>query len=91
MPTPAYRSIEGTSQGYLTAGCFTEDSIANIDVEEHEDEMIVDIDAAMPHCQDPGQTRFTHLEEVSMTCRKITWEHRVAGTSGSDDWRSPIV
>jgi len=22
--------------------------------------------------------------------RKVTWEHAVAGTSGADDWRSPI-
>lgn len=171
MPTPAYMSIEGTTQGNITAGCFTEDSVGNIYVEGHEDEVlveafrheliiprdpqsgqptgqrvhqpvtitkvydksspllyqalcsgermtkvkikwyrtspagkqehyfthvledavIVDINATMPNCQDPGQSHFTHLEEVSMTYRKITWEHVVAGTSGSDDWRSPIV
>jgi type VI secretion system secreted protein Hcp len=171
MPTPAYMSIEGTTQGNITAGCFTEDSVGNIYVEGHEDEVlveafkhniiiprdpqsgqptgqrvhqpvtitkvydksspllyqalcsgerlprveikwyrtspagkqehyfthvledavIVDINAAMPNCQDPGQAHFTHLEEVSMTYRKITWEHVVAGTSGSDDWRTPIV
>ncbi|MFP1948356.1 type VI secretion system tube protein Hcp, partial [Lonsdalea quercina] len=22
--------------------------------------------------------------------RKIDWEHTVAGTSGSDDWRAPV-
>ncbi|EOV5208040.1 type VI secretion system tube protein Hcp, partial [Pseudomonas aeruginosa] len=25
------------------------------------------------------------------TYRKITWTHEVSGTSGSDDWRSPVA
>ncbi|MFJ2319285.1 type VI secretion system tube protein Hcp, partial [Pseudomonas sp. NPDC087598] len=25
------------------------------------------------------------------TYRKITWTHEVSGTSGSDDWRAPVV
>ncbi|MFJ4543116.1 type VI secretion system tube protein Hcp, partial [Pseudomonas atacamensis] len=32
-----------------------------------------------------------HLEEVQFTYRKITWTHEVSGTSGSDDWRAPVV
>ncbi|MCL6383157.1 type VI secretion system tube protein Hcp, partial [Pectobacterium parmentieri] len=28
--------------------------------------------------------------EVSLAYRKIDWEHTVAGTSGSDDWRVPV-
>ncbi|TNE94417.1 MAG: type VI secretion system tube protein Hcp, partial [Gammaproteobacteria bacterium] len=27
---------------------------------------------------------------VSLSYRKVTWEHAVAGTSGADDWRAPI-
>jgi type VI secretion system secreted protein Hcp len=27
-----------------------------------------------------------HMEDWSFTYKKITWEHTVAGTSGSDDW-----
>ncbi|MBI0473584.1 type VI secretion system tube protein Hcp, partial [Pectobacterium parmentieri] len=27
---------------------------------------------------------------VSLAYRKIDWEHTVAGTSGSDDWRVPV-
>ncbi|MEJ2691779.1 MAG: type VI secretion system tube protein TssD, partial [Candidatus Thiodiazotropha sp.] len=42
MPTPAYMSIEGTTQGNITAGCFTEDSVGNIYVEGHEDEVLVE-------------------------------------------------
>jgi len=30
MPTPAYPSLEGTKQGLITAGTFTEDSVGNI-------------------------------------------------------------
>jgi len=27
---------------------------------------------------------------VYFTYRKIVWTHEVSGTSGSDDWRTPI-
>ncbi|MGZ2768340.1 type VI secretion system tube protein Hcp, partial [Pseudomonas aeruginosa] len=43
------------------------------------------------NCQDPGNAHFTHLEDVHFTYRKITWTHEVSGTSGSDDWRSPVA
>jgi type VI secretion system secreted protein Hcp len=169
MPTPCYISIEGKTQGNITAGAFTSDSVGNIYVEGHEDEMLVqefkhvvtvptdpqsgqpsgqrvhkpfrftvalnkavpllynalasgemlttvtlkwyrtsiegkhehfftttltdstilDIDCNMPHCQDPNSKEFTQLINVSLSYRKIDWEHTVAGTSGSDDWRAP--
>ena len=169
MPTPAYIKIEGATQGPITEGAATEDSIGNIWQEGHEDEilvqaidhvvtiprdpqsgqpsgqrvhkpfkftaplnkatpllynaltsgemlttcevhwyrtntagkqehffttkltdaLIVDIDCDMPHCQDPKNADFTQLVTVSLSYRKIEWEHVVAGTSGSDDWRTP--
>jgi len=169
MPTPAYVTIEGTSQGLITADNFTADSVGNIWQEGHENEAIVqafqheviiprdpqsgqptgqrvhqpvvltkifdksspllynalcngevlskveikwwrtamdgmqehyfthvltdavlvDIKAFMPNCQDPGQAHFTHLEELSMSYRRIEWTHEVAGTTGEDDWRTP--
>ncbi len=171
MPTPAYMSIEGSSQGNITQDAFTEDSVGNIWQEGHEDEVmvqafkhnvmiprdpqsgqpsgqrthrpvtvtkifdksspllynalcsgelltnveikwyrtsasgtqehyftiklvdavIVDIQGYMPNCQDPANASFTHLEDVSFSYRSITWNHEVAGTSGSDDWRAPKV
>ena len=171
MPTPCYISIEGKTQGNITAGAFTSDSVGNIFVQGHEDEMlvqefnhqvtvptdpqsgqpagqrvhkpfkftvalnkavplmynslasgemlpkvtlkwyrtsvegkqehffttkledaiIVDIKDYMHNCQDPGNAHFTHLEDVHFTYRKITWTHEVSGTSGSDDWRSPVA
>ena len=171
MPTPAFISIEGSTQGLLTQGAFTEDSVGNVYIECHEDEVmvqafdhtvtiprdpqsgqpsgqrvhkpfkftaaldkstpllynaltsgevltstelrwyrtsiagkqehfftmkledavIVNIDAKMPHCQDPATQDFTQLVEVSLSYRKITWSHDVAGTEGSDDWRAPLV
>lgn len=66
-------------------------------VQEHyfthklEDAVITRIEAIMPNCQDPGQSHFTHLEEVEFSYRKITWTHEVSGTSGSDDWRAPVA
>jgi type VI secretion system secreted protein Hcp len=171
MPTPAYLTVEGTNQGLITQGTFTEESVGNVYQEGHEDEIlveafshevtiprdpqsgqptgqrvhkpltitkvfdkcspmlfnalcmgerltkctlkfyrtsadgqqehyytveledaiIVNIRGYMPNCQDPAQSHFTHLEDVSFTYRKITWSHVVAGTEGSDDWRAPRV
>ena len=58
---------------------------------ELEDALIVDVSSRMPNCQDPNQSHFTHLEDVYFTYRKITWTHEVSGTSGSDDWRTPVA
>jgi type VI secretion system secreted protein Hcp len=41
MPIPAYMSIEGETQGLITEGCNTEDSIGNTFQEAHEDEFLV--------------------------------------------------
>ena len=41
MPTPCYISIKGQPQGHITAGAFTADSVGDIFVEGHEDEMLV--------------------------------------------------
>jgi type VI secretion system secreted protein Hcp len=171
MPTPAYLSIVGETQGAMTSGAFTGESVGNIYQEGHEDEILVqafshecsvptdvqsgqptgqrvhkpmtitkifdksspllyvalstgerlsacrlkwyrtsaagvqehyftialedavvtNIRSYMPNCQDPSQAHFTHLEDVSFTYRKIIWTHEVAGTSGEDDWRSPVL
>lgn len=40
MPTPAFISIEGSNQGKITAGAFTEDSVGNVYVEGHEDQIM---------------------------------------------------
>ncbi|HHM04790.1 MAG TPA: type VI secretion system tube protein Hcp, partial [Gammaproteobacteria bacterium] len=47
--------------------------------------------AYMYNCQDPANAHFTHLEDWSFSYRRIDWEHVVAGTAGSDDWRAPKV
>jgi len=41
MPTPCYISIEGATQGNITQGAFTADSVGNIYVEGHEDQILV--------------------------------------------------
>ncbi len=70
-------SAQGTQEHYYTT--------------KLEDAIIVAINNKMHNCQDPGNSHFTHLEEVQFTYRKITWTHEVSGTSGSDDWRSPVA
>lgn len=42
MPTPAYMSVNGETQGLITAGAFTADSVGNIWQEEHQDEVLVE-------------------------------------------------
>ncbi|MRF68876.1 type VI secretion system tube protein Hcp, partial [Escherichia coli] len=39
---------------------------------------------------DPAKADFKQLIEVSLSYRKIDWEHTVSGTSGTDDWRAPL-
>ncbi|EJT84600.1 Hcp family type VI secretion system effector [Pseudomonas asiatica] len=41
MPTPAYIKITGQTQGNITAGAFTSESVGNVFVEGHEDEILV--------------------------------------------------
>ncbi len=69
-------STSGTQEHYFTI--------------ELVDAIVTNIQSYMPNCQDPSKSHFTHLEDVSFTYRQITWTHEVAGTSGSDDWRSPV-
>jgi len=69
-------SMTGTQEHYYT--------------HELEDAVIVDIKSYMPNALDPSMAHFSHMEDVSLTYRKITWTHEVAGVSGADDWRSPL-
>lgn len=169
MPTPCYLSLEGAIQGSISAGAFTADSVGNVYVEGHENEILVqavshdvgvptdpqsgqptgqrvhgplvvtcalnkstplifnavvsgemltearlkwyrtsvdgkqehfftyiledavatNLSVDMPHAQDEGSSSVTQLVDVTFTYRKITLEHTVSGTSGSDDWRKP--
>ncbi|WP_028696508.1 Hcp family type VI secretion system effector [Pseudomonas cremoricolorata] len=41
MPTPAYIRINGTTQGNITQGAFTADSVGNSYQEGHEDQILV--------------------------------------------------
>ncbi len=41
MPTPSYISIKGKTQGNITKDAFTADSVGNVYVEGHEDEILV--------------------------------------------------
>ena len=58
MPTPAYLSIKGKSQGNITSGTFTSDSVGNIYQEGHEDEILVQAfhhDVTVPTDPQSGQ------------------------------------
>lgn len=54
MPTPAYISIHGKNQGHITKGAFTADSVGNVYVEGHEDEILAqEIDHQITTPTDP--------------------------------------
>ncbi|MCD5996587.1 Hcp family type VI secretion system effector [Pseudomonas sp. CDFA 602] len=53
-----------------------------------EDAAVVKIKDHMPHCQDPGNAHFTHLQDVHFSYRKIVWTHIISGTGAEDDWRT---
>jgi type VI secretion system secreted protein Hcp len=75
-------------QWYRTSAAGTQEHYYTIKIE---DAIIVDVQSHMPNCQDPNMSHFTHLEDVYFTYRKITWTHEISGTTGSDDWRSPVA
>lgn len=52
-----------------------------------EDALVQRVQIYSPHCQDESQAHLTQMEQVCFTYKRIRWEHRVAGTSGSDSWQ----
>ena len=58
MPTPAYISIHGQNQGHITKGAFTPDSVGNVYIEGHEDEIMaqaIDHQITLPTDPQSGQ------------------------------------
>ena len=60
MPTPAYLSIEGSTQGNITEGAFTEDSVGNIYQEGHENEILVENSS----CKKVAKMKFWRSEKI---------------------------
>lgn len=168
MPVPAYIKIKGATQGDISKGAFTADSVGNIFQKGHEDQCLVEafemnvivptdvqsgqptgvrvhrpssftkvfdksspllwsalcngetlqmemdffrvsttgqqqkyftvkwVDAVLvdgkgylPNCLETANSQFFNMETWKFGYRKIEWEHTIAGTSGSDDWRTP--
>ncbi len=53
---------------------------------KYEDGTITAIKKDMPNAQDPTNAQFGHLEHVTLSYKKITETHEIAGTSGTDSW-----
>ncbi len=47
---------------------------------------LVGMDTHFPNTLDKTLNYLPYLETLSFTFRKVTWEHKAAGTSASDDW-----
>lgn len=66
MPVPAYIKISGQTQGNITQGAFTADSVGNVYQEGHEDECLVQaMDGTVKIPRDPqsGQPTGTRVHE----------------------------
>ncbi|WP_062387011.1 Hcp family type VI secretion system effector [Pseudomonas abietaniphila] len=51
------------------------------------DAVILDIDIAMPHCQDIAAAAYTQMERVQLAYRQIMIRHDICGTIITDAWR----
>ncbi|HEX6550993.1 MAG TPA: Hcp family type VI secretion system effector [Gammaproteobacteria bacterium] len=71
MPIPAYMKIEGVTQGNITEGANSEESVGNIYQEDHADEVLVQAfehDISIPRDPQSGQptgTRVHHPMKVT--------------------------
>lgn len=64
MPIPAYMSVEGVTQGLITEGALTEDSVGNMYQEGHEDSFMVQAfehNISIPRDSQSGQPSGTRL------------------------------
>lgn len=74
---------ELTIEWYRTSASGEQEHYFTTKIEEG---TIVDITAHMPNCLDPANGPFTHMEDITISYKKIEWTHEAAGTSGSDSW-----
>ena len=67
-------STSGTQEHYYTI--------------ELEQALVTDITTWFPNALQPENGPIGHMEDVSLSYKKITTTHEVAGTSGADDWNA---
>ncbi|MDR3496369.1 MAG: Hcp family type VI secretion system effector [Ancalomicrobiaceae bacterium] len=70
-------SLTGTQEHYFTI--------------KWTDAVFVDGKGMLPDVLNPQNSQYGNMETWMFSYRKIEWTHEVAGTSGSDDWRSPVT
>jgi len=51
-----------------------------------EDALLVDGKAYYPLAISPANAAIPHIEDWSFSYKKVTWDHLVAGKTGSDSW-----
>lgn len=53
------------------------------------DALLVDLRQHTPVALDPANGPYRDMEELMFTYRMVEATHKIAGTSGADDWRNP--
>ncbi|MDI2595088.1 Hcp family type VI secretion system effector [Pseudomonas sp. N3-W] len=54
-----------------------------------EEAIVLTVKDYMLDCQDPVHSHSTHMQEVHLGFRKITWTHEACGTSSVYNWDAP--
>lgn len=74
---------DATFKFYRTSSSGEQEHYYTVELEEA---LITDVTPWFPNCLDTANGSISHMEDVTMTYKKITETHEVAGTSGSDAW-----
>ena len=76
---------KATFKFFRTSTSGTQEHYYTIELEEG---LITDVTTWFPNALQPENAPLGHMEDVSLSYKKITATHEVAGTSGADDWNA---
>ncbi|BBV66583.1 hypothetical protein STW0522KLE44_29710 [Klebsiella sp. STW0522-44] len=92
MPAPCYISIKGQTQGLITDCAFTAESVGNIYVQGHENEMLVQEfshNVTVPTDPQSGQPSGQRAHKPFALNNAVPLMYN-ALASGADDWCAPL-
>ena len=102
MANISYLSLSGETQGLISAGCSTLDSVGNKAQPEHKDQIMV---YALMHSISRSQNVNHHeliitnavlekelepQERIAFIYEDISWEHTLAGTNAMSKWQDRV-
>ncbi len=76
---------KATFKFFRTSSAGSQEHYYTIELEEA---LVTDLTPWFPNALEPQNGPIGHMEDVSLSYKKITTTHEVAGTSGADDWNA---